>query len=163
MLEVYRPEIISSLIPLGIYALGLAYTAKQKTFIKERDGNKCVFPAPHKCNGSEAIPIEERKLQVHHIIPQRYSEQVGIENPDTLLNGITLCKNAHVGPKGIHPDIATAHTREQFSQVFENRAKLLKDKKIYWVDKWDRLLHVVAMKNSQKFEKEGHIFPKKRS
>lgn len=158
-------EAISQALPLsslGLLALGMAYTASQKRHIKDRDNNVCQFPDKHNCCGNAAKPIEDRKLQVHHIIPQRYAEEVGIENPDTEENGITLCKTSHVGPNGIHPDIATAHSKSDFANVFQHRNELLKQHKIYWNDTWDRLLHVISLRNTQRFAKTGRIFPQKR-
>lgn len=157
-------EILSQALPLtslGLVALGMAFTVKQKAYIRERDGNVCQFPEKHDCCGHVGKPVEMRKLHVHHIIPQRYAHEVGIENPDFVENGITLCKNSHNGPQGIHADISSAHTKSEFKQVFDRRAELLKEKKIYWNDKWDRLLHVIAVRNTQKFEASGQIFPPK--
>ena len=157
-------EALSQALPfasLGLLALGMAFTTKQRAFIRDRDNNVCQFPEKHDCCGHAGKPLEMRKLHVHHIIPQRYALEVGIENPDFVENGITICKNSHNGPQGIHPDIAGAHTKSEFKQVFDRRAELLKDKKIYWNDKWDRLLHVIAVKNTQKFEASGQIFPPK--
>jgi hypothetical protein len=157
-------EILSQALPLasfGLLALGMAYTAKQKTFIRDRDNNVCQFPDKHDCCGHVGKPLEARKLHVHHIIPQRYAQEVGIGDPDFVENGITICKNSHNGPQGIHPDIAGVRTKSEFKRVFDHRAELLKEKKIYWNDKWDRLLHVIAVRNTQKFESSGQIFPPK--
>lgn len=157
-------ETLSQALPLtslGLLVLGMAFTAKQKTFIRERDNNVCQFPDKHDCCGHAGKPLEARKLHVHHIIPQRYAQEVGIEDPDYVENGITLCKNSHNGPLGIHPDIAGVRTKSEFKKVFDRRAELLKEKKIYWNDKWDRLLHVIAIKNTQRFEASGQIFPPK--
>lgn len=158
---------IVALAPLGLGLIGLAFTNKQKDYFHKRDGERCQLEKAnisHNCNGGKATSVEKRKNQVHHIIPQRYAAEVGIENPDTDLNGILICKNIHSGndKNTIHPDIAKAKTKKDFDKIFEERQEKLKNKKIYWNDMFDRLLHVIVMKNTQKAEKIGLEFPKKR-
>ena len=160
MIEIVTsPEVVNT-ISLGLLALWMAFTARQKEHIKDRDNNLCQFPEKHKCNGSPSIPEKKRKLQVHHIIPQRYAEELGID-PDFEENGITLCSNIHISKEGIHTDIVNAHTKEEFAEAFAKRDKQLKERKIYWNAKWDRLLHTVAVKNTQRFKTKGRIFPLK--
>jgi hypothetical protein len=172
VLAEYRPVVealtpLIALAPLGLGILGLAYSDKQKKWFHERDDERCQLEkakVPHECNGSVKLPVEKRKNHVHHIIPQRYAEEVGIKNPDTDLNGILICKNIHVGddPNVIHPDIAKAKTKADFTQVFEERQKKLKKRQRYWNDMFDSLLHIISMKNTQKAEEKGLKFPKKK-
>lgn len=158
-----RAEILGSLIPLGLFAIGfgMAFTQAQRRAIIERDKGVCQAPFAHKCDGSEAIPLEDRSLQVHHILPQRYCEVVGIPNPDFAENGITLCKHSHIGPQGIHPDIAHAHTKDDFKKVFEERNKKLENHEVYWDASHDRQMHAIAVKRTQLALKGSWVFPEK--
>jgi hypothetical protein len=140
-----------------IASLG-AFTRKQRDAIVERDDNKCQFPEHHKHKGG---------LQVHHIIPQRYSEQLGID-PDFPENGLTLCEDSH---HKVHPDIKRAkqtyHQKKRvgessFNEVFQERQEKIKNKEIYWDDSWDRKMSTTAVRNTQKKSKLGWLFPKKR-
>lgn len=160
--ETLRPEIITTLAPLGLLVLGLAFTKAQRTAIINRDKGVCQAPFKHVCRGNEEIPEENRVLQVHHILPQRYCEVVGIENPDFAENGLTLCKPAHVGPNGIHPDIASARSQEDFKRIFVERNEKLKRREVYWDTSHDRQMHVLAVKNTQIALKGGWVFPERR-
>jgi len=157
----YEILTLASALGIGLSAVFLsqfAFTKKQREAILERDGNKCQFPAKHKHKGG---------LQVHHIIPQRYAQEVGIEDPDFAENGISLCEDSHVGPNGVHPDIFQAKKKyptnpKAYVEVFSQRKEKLKKKEIYWDETWDRQMHVVAIRNTQKATKEGWIFPEKK-
>lgn len=162
-MEKERHELLNlvSILGIGLSAVLLsqfAFTKKQREAILERDGNKCQFPEKH---------VHKGELQVHHIIPQRYAEEVGIENPDFAENGISLCEEAHVGPQGVHPDIFQAKKKykqnpNSYVEIFNQRKEKLKKKQIYWDDTWDRQMHVVAVRNTQKATREGWIFPEKK-
>ena len=141
---------------LGMYALSfLAFTKAQRSAIVERDGGKCQFPADHPCNG-------QAQLQVHHIIPQRYAKEVGIENPDFAENGITFCEISH--QEKIHPDMfeARQHYHKDsgaYDKAFKEREEKLKRKETYWNTTWDRVLHVIAVRNTQRAISNGWKFP----
>ena len=143
---------------LGLYVISfLAFTSSQKKAIRERDGNRCQFPADHPCN-------EKAELQVHHIIPQRYAKEVGIEDPDFAENGITLCEISHQNK--VHPDMQEAQQTyhknpNSFAQAFQKRDDKLKSREVYWNTTWDRLLHVLAVRNTQRAIKGGWVFPNK--
>lgn len=158
-----REKLIDIGVPLAtvglfvIASLG-AFTRKQRDAIVERDDGKCQMPKKHRHKGG---------LQVHHIIPQRYAKEVGIEDPDYPENGLTVCEEAHVGPNGIHPDIFRAKKnygkdKQSFSKVFKERGEKLKKKEIYWDDSHDRQMSVVAVRNTQKKKKLGWLFPEKK-
>lgn len=142
---------------LGLLLLAfLAFTTRQKQWIRERDNNRCQAFWKHKCGGG---------LQVHHIIPQRYAKRMGIEDPDYAENGITLCANAHCGNPNdsndcIHPDMVQAKrdyrkgNKQSYDQTFNGREHYLDNRQPYWNTKFDRKLHVIAVRNTQKFLKE---------
>lgn len=141
-----------------LFTIGLAFTKKQRDAIVERDDGKCQFPEKHEHKGG---------LQVHHIIPQRYAQEIGIINPDYAENGITVCEEAHTGENGIHPDMFKAKknygkNKNSYQEVFQERKEKLKNKKIYWNDKWDRQLSATAVRNTQKKSILGWIFPPKK-
>lgn len=143
-----------------------SFTLAQRKAILERDGHKCQAPIEHECNGSPKMPEEDRKLQVHHLIPQRYSEVVGIPNPDFELNGLTLCEKFH--QEVIHPDMIEAKKtyykdKGAFKKVFEARNQKLKNKEVYWNTVYDRQLHVTAVRNSQLARQNGWEFPEKKT
>jgi len=153
---------INAIVPLS--ALGLfflaslgAFTKKQRDAIVDRDDGECQMPKKHDHKGG---------LQVHHIIPQRYAKEVGIENPDYPENGLTICEEAHVGEDGIHTDIHAAkkaygRNKNAFQEVFKERQEKLRNKQTYWNTTWDRLMSVVAVRNTQKKKKQGWEFPEK--
>jgi len=142
---------------LGLYALSLcSFTKAQRQAILERDNHKCQFPADHPCNG-------KAQLQVHHILGQRYAKKLGFD-PDFAENGITLCETAH--QEIIHPDMKEAreHYHDDplaYDKAFQKREELLDKKEITWNDKFDRVLHVMAIRNSQRARLMGWIFPDK--
>ena len=153
-------ELASSLLSLGTLALGMAFTSRQRKAILNRDHNICQFPSPHECCGSKDKPKEKRILHVHHVLPQRYCQELNI-NPDYDENGITICKSSHTGPKGIHPDIARAHTKEDFERVFKEREEKIKNKQPYRDTSHDRQLHALAVKNTQLAKLKGWFLPPK--
>lgn len=134
-----------------------AFTKKQREAIRDdRDGGRCHFPAEHRCN--------EDKLEVHHLIPQRYSEWIGVD-PDFPENGLTVCSNSH---DLIHPDRVKARKtyhkskrkgKDSFKTMGQERDEKLRKREIYWTDTWDRLMVVIALKLTQEAEKRGWEFP----
>lgn len=137
---------------LALYAIGLcSFTSAQREWIRKRDGNKCNFPDRHRCTPN--------KLQVHHIKPQRYCAELGI-NADFEQNALTVCEYSHQNL--IHPDMEKARKeyaqdKTSYKKTFEERSRLLKEKHIYWCDKWDRQMSSTAIRNSQRWH--GDPFP----
>lgn len=123
-----------------------AFTQRQKEWIRERDG-RCMFPDPHPCNG------HKKTLQVHHIICQRYAQMLGMKDWDYPENGISLCEYSH--QRLVHPDMLEALVayqkgdKEAFKHVFTKRNEKLRNREVYWEPKWDRLFHVIAIRNTQ--------------
>lgn len=153
------PDLITT---LGSLYFLMAFTAKQRQWIIDRDEGKCQFPEPHECDIAHP--------QVHHITPQHYAATVFPKlNPDVSTNGITLCKNAHVGKDGVHPDTFQAlqkyrsGEKSAFAQMAADRQQKLKGRTIYWVDKWDRIFHAKALMNDQLYVAKGHAWPEKKT
>ncbi len=154
---------LEKVIPWGILAAAFlsslaAFSKKQRDAIVERDKNKCNYPLPHECGG---------ELCVHQIIPPRYAEVVGVD-PDFPENALTICKNAQAGTNGIFPDLAEAHAeypadQSSFKKAIALRGKKLSQRKIYWDDSHDREMSVTAVRNTQRAEKDGWVFPIKKT
>lgn len=145
-----------ALLTFGI----LSFSMAQKKYIRERDHNECQFCAPHPCNGSHDMPEEDRRLQVHHVIPQRYAHEFGID-PDFVENGITLCEQSH--QELVHPDMKEAKKtyfkdKSSYKRVFDARKDKLKHRQIYWNDQWDRQFHTIIVRNEQRAKREGIVY-----
>lgn len=158
----YAPEITTI---IGTLYFLMAFTKSQREAIIQRDEGKCQFPEKHDC--------DPEHLQVHHLVPQRYCNEVGIENPDFSLNGLSVCKNAHIGElrpgvPGLHPDVIETkkkykQDKNAFKEMFDERAKKLQKREPYWNTTWDRILHVITIRNHQRAEKNGWVFPERKT
>ncbi len=148
----------------------MALTEKQRQAIYERDNHECQFPAcPLRANGNSAkVACTPKKLNAHHVLPQRYSELFGI-NPDFAENAITICEGVHIrSEQGIHPDMARALREyrtnpDAVKQVFEQREHILEERQPYWNTEWDRPMSAIAIKRTQEAKKEGWEFPEKKN
>ena len=150
---------LSKLLPLlTMLAVSmLAFNREQRAaIVKDRDEDRCQAPFEHKCNGDQG-------LELHHIRPQRYAKTVGISEDanDVPENGISLCKNAHTC---IHPDQITARRnyhidKQSYHKVFDARQTLLDQRKIYWMDRFDRIMAAVAAKRSDQARARGWVYP----
>lgn len=127
----------------------IEFSKRQKKWFMKRDKKKCQAPFKHKCD-------EEHPLQLHHILPHSYlnrvADGVSANYPE---NGIVLCRNAH---EMIHPDVVWARNgyscdNNIFHKLREKRNNLMDNHKIYWNDKWDRIMLVVALINTRKYKK----------
>ena len=153
------PLLAISLLPLA------AFTRRQVKAIRQRDNNRCQFPTYSEKSGWLICGRQDR-LEVHHIIPQRYAKQVLNWSEDRIdhpKNGITLCQAHHQDV--IHPDIVKAkreygEDRASFDKCFENRDRLVKEGYKYWNDDWDRALAYKAEENTLSAQEWN--FPKKR-
>jgi len=132
----------------------IAFSVRQRKWFLKRDKNECQAPFPHVCDC-------DNPLQVHHIKPHGYLKRVapGV-SADYPENAITLCRNAH---EMIHPDVVWARNgyhvdHDIFAKLRDQRSFLMKNKKIYWVDTWDRQMEVIALVNSSKYLVK-HQFP----
>lgn len=153
-------------LSLMVFAM---FSARQRAWIKKRDNFECQackmgLHHSRECLGSPNLPQAQRKLQVHHIIPQRYAKAIGLENVDFAENGITLGASFH--QEDIHPDMKTAlqkyrtGERTAFRQVGVDRDAILNEGVIYWNDRYDRLFSTRAIQNTQRVIKD-EPFPEK--
>ncbi len=130
-----------------------AFSLRQKKALDERDGSKCNAPFKH---------THEGKLHRHHILPQGYCAEFGID-PDFAMNGIVLCEGAHI--KTIHPDANEAKQKyrkgdkQAFTELKHERHDKLVEKVPYWQTEHDRSMYAIAVRNTQKAEKKGWKWP----
>lgn len=155
-----EPNVLPPILEPGIVEEAeFAYTKKQREAIRKRDNETCQARGivPHKC--------DPKHLHVHHLIPQRYSKELKPPiDPDFAENGITICVGAH---RTVHPDMDEVYKNYQenpdgFKELGPKREQLLKNKIIYWDDKWDRQLHTRAIQNTQRAKSQGWQFPTNR-
>lgn len=138
-------------------------TAKQKESILKRDNYTCQAPVAHKCNG------DQKTLNVHHIMPQRFCTKLGIayQATNSPCNLISICENFHVGYDGVHPDIAEGKRNfwkrdGSWERVFEERNNKLERCEPYWETSWDRLFFNRATELTKEAYKKGWRFPSKK-
>lgn len=132
----------------------LCFTARQREYIRRRDNFKCQHP--------ECSHRTHPKLEIHHIIPQRYAKEIGV-NPDFETNGIALCMPCHTRVHSDRKDAGRAYRldREAYKKIAIDRDRMLREKVIYWNSQWDRQFSTTAIRNSQRFIKNNpHVmFP----
>lgn len=81
----------------GALILGIiGFSKLQHDWIKRRDGNSCQLADDKLHRG---IPCGGR-LEVDHVLPKALAPKVGVPNPNTPENGITICQNVHRGMRG---------------------------------------------------------------
>lgn len=158
--EIIRPEVQAHIV-LGLPALAMAFSVRQRMWFRERDNHECqayTLGIPHDCNGHRGLPPDKRRLQIHHIIPQRYAQHVAIPTADFPENGITLCERFHQGT--IHPDMKETKARYfrgergAFSLLGRQRQDRLNASQIYWNDTYDRRLSTRAIQLTQRFTRQ---------
>ena len=131
-----------------------SFSLKRKKWWLKRDKNKCQFPFPHKCDTTHP-------LQVHHILCHAYLNIVAPKvSADFPENAITLCRTAH---EMIHPDVVWARKgyyldHNIFAKLRQKRTCLMENHRIYWNDEYDRVLTVIALINTRRYEPK-HPFP----
>lgn len=156
--EVFNHELMTLgklLAEYGWLSIGiLAFTVRQREYIKDRDNHTCQHP--------DCRNRKNQRLEVHHIIPQRYAKEIGID-PDFETNGLTLCKDCH---SRVHPDRQRAlkgyhRDKNVFERLKVDRDALLRQKQIYWDATWDRIFTTTAVRNSQRFLRQDptRVFP----
>jgi hypothetical protein len=127
----------------------IEFSKKMKKWFFDRDSNKCQAPFSHECD-------HKHPLQLHHILPYGYlntiCDDISANYPE---NGIILCRTAH---EIIHPDVVWARryyhkNNESFGLLKKTRKILLEKRRIYWNDKYDRQMTVIALVNTRKFKK----------
>ena len=156
MSERNRGEILTVALPiLGLLGLSLlAFTDKQRRWIRKRDNDACQLP------GFKGIACDPKHLEVDHIIPQRYGrETLGMEEAelDQPLNALTLCRNHHRGhPKSKHPDAHQAlydyqRDHDSFKKMFKVRDDQLEQNQEYWNGDYDAAESALALRNTRVF------------
>lgn len=150
-----RKELLLSAVSVGIACelSRYAFSRQQKQLIKERDHFQCQYP-PH-LNGHHAECRQDKGLVVHHIKPQAYLKEFGVD-PDFIENGISICKVAH---DEIHPDIAKARNDyrpkgDSFVKAAESVRQHLANREPFWNTIYDRAMEVIALRNTQRMEEE---------
>lgn len=144
----------------------MGLTSKERSSIIDRDDNRCQFPACPKKGGQNKLNCTPDKLNVHHILPQRFCDKYGID-PDFAENLITICQGCHIGsPDGVHPDAYQARTDfhedpESFKKMADARNERLRNRTPCWNTEYDRAMSTVAVKNTQEKKKKGWQFWKK--
>lgn len=150
MIGYVAPEVVSK---TDEYAT-LAFSVKQKEWIRDRDNNECQFPVVVK--PASYTPCGRRDhLQVHHaIIPQRFGKESGFkqEDLDVPENAITLCEAHHNGV--IHNDMLVAKLaygkdKTSFSQAFEKRGDKIEEGQAYWNTEFDPLFERIIDARNQ--------------
>lgn len=154
MKEKLANSVVELLLHLpGSELLFFSFTKEQRDWFIERDEGMCQFPVS--ATDSSYTPCgREEKLEVHHVIPQRYSKDV-LHKPESEIdvpeNGITLCNLHH--QKVVHPDMALAlanyhKDKGSFKKAFSLRDELVKQGLVYWNNAWDGLFtRIVQARN----------------
>lgn len=149
---------ISALIPLVLLT---ALSDKQRKSVRdERDDGKCQFPADHACT--------PEKLEVHHVNPQRWEEDISIpeEVRDRPENLITICYNAH--QVVVHPDMQDARrqyargNKNAFRDVFVSRNEKVARREPYWNTIFDAVMLRVAKERTTNAKQRGWQMPERR-
>lgn len=145
------PEVRSETHELAL----LAFSSRQKTWIRDRDNNECQFPVVVKPDSYKPCGRTDH-LQIHHaIIPQRFGRENGYapEELDVPENAITLCESHHNGV--IHNDMLVAKLaygkdKTSFAQAFERRGEKLDHGERYWNDEYDTLFErIIKARNGR--------------
>jgi len=125
---------------LGLYVLAMCFSVKQRQAIRRRDNQECQMD----CEAARFCGKGNDPLEVHHILPQAYSRQFGID-PDFAENAVSLCR--------------TFHQKEIHTLSVPEAQKALRERRPYWNTAYDRTLHAIAVRNTQRARKKGWIFP----
>ena len=135
----FTPESMHQLHHLGLIAVAMCFSIKQRQAIRRRDGQECQMDCEKArfCN-------PQAPLEVHHIQPQAYARRFGVD-PDFSENGISLCRDFH--QKEIH------------NMKVPEAQKALRERRVYWNPEHDRMFHAIAVRNTQRMKRKGWIFP----
>jgi len=141
----------------------VAYSLEQKKWFHHRDQDRCQFPIWDSKRRQWRICGSTVELQVHHIIPQRFSIATRGCTLDIATNGILICLECH---KKIHKDLAQAFNayhadQHSFSKMIHRRDERMKRGEIYWDSQYDLMLLRIAEKNTFTFKRRGgYKFPR---
>ena len=142
------------------------YTKKQRDWIVQRDGGRCMFHERKFRNGRwQWVRCDStHNLEVHHIIPQRWCEKhLPGWNKDIPTNGITLCRRHH---GWVHPDMQEAYRQyhkdpDSFKKMIEKRDVLVIKGVQYWVTDWDWMFSRLARKGTARYSRKVR-FPRRK-
>ena len=78
----------------------MALTAKQKAWVKARNGHRCVHCWVDEKTGKWVRCKEHESIDVHHIISERWAKaHIPDFDPDRPCNAVTICSPHHTGKK----------------------------------------------------------------
>ena len=132
---------------------GVELTKKQRTWVLDRDDNRCNFPTHYteqtydRCGRRRLFT----QVHVHHIVPYSWaSRRLGWEPEDinSPYNLISLCKDHHFG--FVHGtdmrDIFQQYrdNNQAFQIMFERRRRLTDQGIPYWDTQWDDVFKQIA-------------------
>lgn len=137
------------------------FNEPQRQWILARDSRTCQL-----C-GEDS---ESATYEVHHIIPWRWASTVlhwTLERVNNPMNGITLCKECHVGNanNSIHPDWARGmqmyhEDKKITNKIFAARDDLCRKEMPYWNTVHDNTMVMIAVQNTMEYIAEGNgIYP----
>ena len=142
-----------------------AYTQKQRDWIVQRDGARCMFHERKFQNGWKWVRCNSMdKLEVHHIVPTRWAKKhLPGWNRDIPTNGITLCRRHH---SWVHPDMAEAYRKyhkdpDSFKKMIKKRDGLVIKGIHYWVTDWDWMFSRLAKRGTAKHSRKIR-FPRRK-
>lgn len=144
----------------------MPFTRKQRKWYLRVYGNRCTFHELH--NGVWQRCIRREKLEVHHIVPVRWSKLWMPEfNRHACLNGILLCRGIH--HFRIHPDLRLAfdqyhYNKLSFKDMVWDRDSIAAKGIPYWNTDWDWMLRYLARRFIYRhfYHNPGDTFPKRR-
>lgn len=150
---------------------GVELTKKQRTWILDRDDNRCNFPKHFTTDSYDRCGRRRllTQVHVHHIVPYSWAarrlgwEPEQINNPYNL---IALCKDHHFAY--IHGtdmrDIFQQYrdNKQAYQMMFERRRLLTSEGVPYWDTQWDTLLKHIAEGRTNRFTAEHSEFPMRR-
>ena len=134
----------------------MAFTKRQRDWIVDRDGNKCMF---HEKKGNKWIRCNSQKsLHVHHIVPQLWSE-VNLSDwcGDIPSNGVTLCKFHHAGsmnsvhPSGYVASLEYARDKQAYQKMQETAESSSVKGVPYWKTDWDWMFTRIARRKTHSY------------
>jgi len=162
--EILQTPGLPEAVGLSLMTL-MAFSQRQKEWIRARDDNECQFPVVVKSDSYKPCGRTDH-LQVHHaIIPQRFGRENGYapEELDVAENGITLCESHHNGV--IHNDMLVARLaygkdKTSFAQAFERRGEKLEQGEVYWNTEYDSLFERIIKARNGRVDEPFPLTPR---
>lgn len=140
------PEAMGIIVDYSRYAMlaigAMAFTLRQRQAIRARDKQECQMD----CEAARFCGKGNDPLEVHHVLPQAYSRQYGVD-PDYPENAVSVCR--------------TFHQEEIHNTSLPDAQQAIRERRPYWNTEHDRKLSAIAVRNTQRARKKGWIFPPK--